>query len=337
MKLFQLILFLALNLMLLACGQPVQKVTAGTSLGAAILSSDPDTIEKLLLAHFQFSDTLDAEAKTNIQYDLKNLAHWSDTTRSSELSKLGAVLGLAEVNAGTLSQWLMDRVTYIYPITGNTFEIGVVKSSTKKVQLLHEPTPPLGAGIVANNLGPQIYTGYSDNKTKGFDSLVFKFDSGYQAFTSLRTGVMLINPADFHSALNTGTTETEGDRIYRSIFRLNALFHEARHSDGNAAANTLGLLHPVCVDNGKVPKEVVGLAACDAQSNGAYTVGARVIGGLMGLCDGKCSESQKTALQGQALMYLSVVNVDDTSANYANTNPEPMLPKFDVSAFQFSP
>lgn len=314
----------------LACGS--QAPTPNPNRTKIITEIPPEQtsaeIEASLLTHFQFDSSLSAEVKTTIQSDLKSLAAWSDSSRADALTDLGKAMGLESVSAQTLSEWLIDRATYFYPATGADVTVGIVKSSIKKIISLAVPGVPT-EGVVAANLGPQLYEAYRVNKANGADGLVMSFDGTNVNFLGLRTGVIFLSPSAF-----AGSTGTDSVKMANSIFRLSALFHEARHSDGNIAAGTHGMLHAACPENGTSPKEYAGLLACDESANGPYMVGAKFIAAVIGLCDSVCTDNEKQQLEAIRLDFISRVLVTDSDANYVDASAEADLTKVDSSSYQ---
>ena len=79
--------------------------------------------------------------------------------------------------------------------------------------------------------------------------------------------------------------------VFYDIFRAGVLFHEARHSDGHG--KTLGFMHAKC----PATHDLAGLNACDAATNGPYTIGSEMHKYLMYACGSSCSELTMKALQ----------------------------------------
>lgn len=314
--------------LLASCGQPEAKLQKKGNLTGGSSQLTPEQIEQNLLGHFQFDSTVSSDAKTVIQSDLKALAAWEDDSRPDAFEKLEGLAGLDAVSAETLSEWLMDRVTYFYPATGENFNIAVVKSSIKKIFPLAVPGAPAN-GIVAANMGPQVYEAYRVNKDSGADGILLTLNGKSVDFLGLRTGLVFLG-----SAFANPAGASEGLRTANSIFRLSALFHEARHSDGNVAADTLGMLHAACPGDGSVPVEYAGLLACDQMANGPYHIGAQFMEVLMGLCDSVCSDSEKAQLEAVRLDYISRILVPLDETHYVDAEAEPDLAKIDSSTFQ---
>jgi hypothetical protein len=89
--------------------------------------------------------------------------------------------------------------------------------------------------------------------------------------TSPRAGLIQLGDPDLFG-------ETSDISPAYSAFLLTVLFHEARHSDGNR--KTAGFLHAICPDG-----TYQGLAACDRNLNGPYSVEAALMKSFIANCD----------------------------------------------------
>ncbi|MBC7661242.1 MAG: hypothetical protein H7249_16220, partial [Chitinophagaceae bacterium] len=253
-------LALPLSLIVLtACGQESTSRPTSESLSDAATASsttkyastEAETSGLSLLDHTKFAGTVDAKTVAYIQYDLKNLANWSDTTRPVVLTKFGAMVGLSDVNAATLGQWFMDRMTYIYPDDGQAFEFKLIVPGEKKVY----PASFMGDGnhlVAGSNKGAEMFDYYQSVRRQGVEGVLLKFNGQLIPFLSPRTGVMQIGPTLFGTDDTLDETKSASHRIVKSIFRLGVLFHESRHSDGNAKAGTFGFAHVNCPSDGSV-------------------------------------------------------------------------------------
>ncbi len=180
---------------------------------------------------------------------------------------------------------------------------------------------------------------FLDQKTRGVEGLLVKYNDLYLPFLSPRTGVMQIGPSFFDStdSLDTEDVDGRGFRTIKSLYRISVLFHEARHSDGNQASGSLSFAHILCPSDGSVGSEYAGLPACDDEANGAYNVGAQILSGMQGVCDGICSTREVSVLESIQLDVLSRITVDDIDANYINPDPEPLRELIDTSAYEIIP
>ncbi|RYZ62221.1 MAG: hypothetical protein EOP09_19030 [Proteobacteria bacterium] len=281
---------------------------------------------------------MDAEIINFLRYDFGTLAAWNDTTRPSQLQKIAKLYELNEVNAATLGLWLRDRITYVFPDDGNPLDFAFIVPNEKRVYQLSIDTSS-AEGVAASNIGSGLYSLYLDQKTRGVDGLLVKFNETYLPFLSPRTGVMQIGPNFFDNtdSLDTLDDKARGFRTIKSLYRLSVLFHEARHSDGNKASRSLSFSHILCPSDGTVGPEYEGLPACDDEANGAYNVGGQIISGLQGVCDGVCSTREITILESIQLDVLSRITVDDVDANCSDSNPEPVGAAIDTATYEIIP
>lgn len=328
-------------------GSPPELPTPGIDSEANENNADPATVARedgapidtavlgMLMSHFKFTQRMDADIINFLRYDFGTLASWSETQRPEALSKLSSFFGLAEVNSQTLSQWLMERITYIYPDDNEPLRFAFIVPKEKRIYQLSVDTGA-GQGVAASNIGGGLYSIYLDQRSQGVDGLLMKFNDSYLPFLSPRTGVMQIGPNFFDKSdsLDTKDPSKRGFRTLKSIYRLSVLFHEARHSDGNAAGETLSFAHVTCPADGSVAEEYEGLPACDDKSNGAYAFGGKVLKALESVCDGVCSARELSVLESIQLDVISRLVVEDTEANYGDPNPEPALTPIDTTNFE---
>lgn len=149
-------------------------------------------------------------------------------------------------------------------------------------------TPPRGGAVklVMSNLGAGIYFfGKSSGAILGLAI------PGLNTVTvnSPRAGIFQIGEGHFLPLLRR-SGGTENNNYANSLLRLGTFFHEARHSDGNGAS--LGFMHAVCPEG----HDYAGYNACDANTNGPYTIGAIFLKSVITSCI-TCSEAEKEALR----------------------------------------
>lgn len=291
-----------------------------------------------LVSHFKFTSSVEPDIVNFIRYDLGTLSSWNDNTRPTALANLSKLYELPIVNADTLSQWLMERITYIYPDDGQTLKFALIVPREGRVYQLSVDTTS-GDGVAASNIGGGLYSLFLDQKPRGVEGLLLKFNQDYIPFLAPRTGVMQIGPNFFDNTDSLDTTDSQrrGFRTIKSLYRLSVLFHEARHSDGNQAAGTLSFAHLKCPSDGTVAPEYAGLPACDDKANGAYSIGGQILKTMEGVCDGICSARESSILESIHLDILSRLLVDDIDANYGNGSPEPALVPIDTQNYQIVP
>ncbi|RZA27122.1 MAG: hypothetical protein EOP10_01335 [Proteobacteria bacterium] len=296
------------------------------------------TVLTNMLNHFQVTSSMDAEILKFIRYDFGTLAGWTDTTRTQAFAQLANLYGITDVNSSTLSQWLMERITYIYPDDGKNLQFAFIVPAENRVYQASVKTAS-GEGVAASNVGGGLYSIYLDQHRSGVDGMLLNFNQTYVPFLSPRTGVMQIGPNFFDQtdSLDTSNIARRGFRTVKSLYRLSVLFHEARHSDGNLQAGTLSFAHLICPVSEKIADEYVGLPACDEKANGAYNIGAQILTAMEGICDSICSQRELSIIEAIHLDVLSRLLIDDTVANYGDPSPETSLRPIDTRTYQIVP
>ncbi len=281
---------------------------------------------------------MDAEILNFIKYDFGTLSAWTDTTRTQAFTNLANLYGITNVNALTLSQWLMDRITYIYPDDGKDLQFAFIVPTENRVYQVSVDTAA-GDGVAASNIGGGLYSIYLDQHRNGVDGMLLNFNQNYVPFLSPRTGVMQIGPSFFDQtdSLDTNDATRRGRRTVKSLYRLSVLFHEARHSDGNLQAGTLSFAHLNCPASESIAEEYIGLPACDDKANGAYNIGAQILTAMEGICDSICSPRELSVIEAIHLDVLSRLLIDDTPANYGDPSPEASLRPIDTRSYEIIP
>jgi hypothetical protein len=131
---------------------------------------------------------------------------------------------------------------------------------------------------------------------------------GTVPFKSPRAGLLEIGPGLF--------PDLQGHKVQNillDVYRASTLFHEARHSDGHG--KTLGFFHATCPSW----HDYAGKPACDASTNGPYTIGAMVMKNLAAQCTSQCTELTKRALQS---LYLDVAGRALSVRDLPHNSPE---------------
>jgi hypothetical protein len=313
---------------------PSIAIGATTETGSAV---DPDILTSML-THFKFTSSMDAEIINFLRYDFGTLSAWHDTSRGQAFSKLASLYEINDVNARSLSQWLMDRITYIYPDDGQSLRFAFVVPTERRIYEASAETSS-GEGVAASNVGGGLYSIYLGQRSKGVEGLLLKFNQNYVPFLSPRTGVMQIGPNFFDKSdsLDTSQTTRRGFRTVKSLYRLSVFFHEARHSDGNIRSGTLSFPHVICPSNGSVGEEYAGLPACDSKANGAYNIGAQILDSMQGVCDNVCSQRELSVIEAIRLDVLSRLLIEDKDTNFGDSRPETSLIPIDTGRYEIIP
>lgn len=152
------------------------------------------------------------------------------------------------------------------------------------------PAEESGPTIVMANMGAALYmVGRQNNVVVGFNML----GGGLVPITSPRVGLFQVGRGLFQPLSPKWAQEVIEDFVH-SMFRMDTLFHEARHTDGSAriAAKQLGFAHEICPPG----HEMAGFPACDRPSNGPYRVGSLIMKSAIEGCGPECSARDKEIL-----------------------------------------
>lgn len=216
-----------------------------------------------------------------------------DFKRVSEIKK---------VDGPNMYNWILNRVKHI---VGESYQLNsrnVV--SQKGHKFPNTPLPDLSARqsamVIMSNIGSAIYlSGKIEDVLYGL-----RLDEGVVLGKSTRIGVLQVGEGLFHKNLLVNKNSLSSAN---SISRLGTLFHEARHSDGNSEHT--GFIHDKCPSG----HAYAGLAACEASSNGSYSVGAYSERNLLKNCS-TCSIEDKTIINSMIADNLNriIINSDDS-------------------------
>jgi hypothetical protein len=203
-----------------------------------------------------------------------------------------------------LQNWLEERVNFIVPenfeLSGkasindalpvypenNIFPFGF---DTKPAAVIFNEFPIRVSAnqekgtTIMSNIGAGIYLqGKKYNKI--FDIVLDKKNP--TSIISPRTGLLKVGEGlaffDNYDVQN----------VLKNLFQISTLFHEARHSDGHGA--TLGFLHAMCPSG----HDYEGEPACDASTNGPYTIDVIVLKSLLEACGDSCSAKTRKYITG---------------------------------------
>jgi hypothetical protein len=236
-----------------------------------------------------------------------------DVQISNPDSKMLSIMGLGDASSYSLRNWLEARVQYILPQNFDLQKNFLVQegysypSSVQKKIKAKKVNDTAKAEVLMSNVGSVLYLYGKENdalvglKLQGF---------GAVAVTSPRVGIIQVGPGFFSGKVDSNKV------IARNIYRAGTLFHEARHSDGHGSS--LAFSHAICPSG----HDYEGLAACDRNANGPYTVGALIIKNLAKSCT-VCSTAHLQILQTIYLDNISRVIVSEQSrSSYWDDAPE---------------
>ena len=236
-----------------------------------------------------FSNSVPADQKEMFTNDLEELESFSFREKASR--KTLKILGIKSLSNEELLSWLDKRVSYItgenesnnlyllkdavkypnaskMPFIGGT---GALSQETSVKEKEKDKDKEKKVYIVMSNYGAAVYlTGKSSKALFGLSFLSDELPGqNFLRVESPRVGILKIGEGLSHilPVTEKGLDISRAKMIYRNAI----LFHEARHSDGNASS--LGFVHTAC------PKghELEGALACDRNLNGPYSVGAQIL------------------------------------------------------------
>lgn len=263
---------------------------------------------------------IDASQRQSLIADLNILKTRpvSKSTQHQSAFLLTEYMGITDLESQSLIDWLNTRITYVFGETSNP-EVQVIDVGRSEIwSLPSDFLEELGidTNTAAVNLGTALY-GFSQEISSTVKRPVYaRLNQPNVApinITSPRTGIMMIGPALFDPDFSPSYRETDTEA--NSYFRLSTIFHEARHSDGNAAANSMGFAHVLCPTDRDFPSQLEGKYACDHAANGAYGIGSFLLQILADQCQ-SCTNSERTRLQ---ILYL------DSRTRIIGNNDEPQI------------
>lgn len=219
---------------------------------------------------------------------------------SAELKRVMKIDG-DNLTSAVLNQWLRDRAHYVVSEKFNLEKnLKVLKESQLYPNSNDEPEIKLptknpGEGdskvkTIMSNIGSAVYfAGKSSSVRLGVE---IEGVSDAVDVRSPRVGIFQVGEGLFSPPKKLENFSQ--DSTILTISRLTTFFHEARHSDGHG--KSLGFFHVAC------PKghDYEGYAACDANENGPYTVGAVTTQIFLESCKANginCSPEEQTVIE----------------------------------------
>jgi hypothetical protein len=249
-----------------------------------------------LAERFQFASDVPANQVERIQGDLAHLETLEFKFQDSEAL---ATLDIPEMSGRSLGSWLSARVHYIlseafdpsdsvYVAISEDFHYENTDFPTLDQPATENVSTNKPKYMVAQNLSSAIY--YNG---KMYGQLLEAEIPGLGTIPvrSPRVGIMKIGEGLFQPLLERyGWSGKSIDTETARLIRLGALFHEARHSDGNG--KSLGFFHARCPEG----HDYAGRVVCDRSLNGAYAVGGLVERNLLKQCE-HCTVAEREAFR----------------------------------------
>ena len=251
----------------------------------------------------RFNSGVNAEEKCALNEAISLLYTLPLESQNPTAAEMQQMMKVPSVDPAQLQSWLEDRVQFAiesdfdldthmvkidsafhYPEPNkipDAFETEEKKSS-------QQTQSDENKDVIMLNMGSFYYgEGKVNKELLGVDL----GNLGLVPLVSPRVGLLKIGPGMFP---DVGSKKIQN--AFFDIFRAATLFHEARHSDGHG--KSMGFLHEKC----PVGHTYGGRYACDAATNGAYSIGALMQKNLMNSCK-DCSKSTMAALR---LLYLDI-------------------------------
>jgi hypothetical protein len=239
-------------------------------------------------AELKFANSVPANQKKLLAGDMFYMANQPYTPDAT----LAQLMGISSNDGLTILSWVDNRMSRIVSDDFN------LEKSVSVINPSYYPTPaetptlptvvktPGGSGssvkTIMSNLGGAVYLiGKMQHVMLGVS-----IDGNTIPVSSPRFGLFKVGEGLF--ATET-LIKSPPDSILSRYFRLSTLVHEARHSDGRG--ETLGFLHAVCPAGHRYE----GYAACDASSNGPYTIEAQFLKVASQSCK-ECQPGEKEML-----------------------------------------
>ncbi len=243
----------------------------------------------------RFSSGVSLVEKSIIDLDLNNLSQARLPVGNGfwemELS--------APVTTERLSLWLQERVQVVihsaHPLDASVIRkekqrFFVPRNSTIDLSVFQVPEVASGGALINSQVLMSQVSGpfYLESKRTNTLRSLFVQGLGWMEVFSPRVGIVRIG-ASFFEPLSMATKDSPKDSDLNAIHRLQTLFHEGRHSDGNGENTTFP--HQICPRG----HTYQGRRACDDSVNGGYRISAETAKLLSNDCR-NCSVAEKEAL-----------------------------------------
>jgi hypothetical protein len=293
-----------------------------------------------LRTHMVFDRRVSETARTALTRDLARVERFDLTTGTDNDALLKEILELPELSGGTLSTWLKARVRYMLNPDISLYRVGFVMAGSRSFQVtqLAGSSEDETRNVAAVMAGTALYS-YGKSMRSRFPQinyLIVEVNDSWVHLNTQRNGVMQLGPALFNPDFMPNPQQPAA--YANTAVRVDTLFHEARHADGNSVAGSLGFMHTLCPSGAGVAPEFVNQPACDDNANGPYTVGSRILKAYIQKCGDLCSARDKTILQSFYLDSVSrVVRRSGGQLPTLDATPEQGFERVDISTFSLIP
>lgn len=343
---------LLVSLQLVACGggsskkggstpQPTPTPTSPTTSKpgdpAFIDETQPAAVD--LQNHMVFDRFVSATAKDSLTRDFKRIERFDLTSGTENDTVLKDLMKVQDLSPGSMSTWLKDRVRYMLNPDLSKYRVGAIMAQTRSYEVTNLPGSDEEETrfMAAAMMGTALYQFGKDLKKDypEVNYLMLEVNNSWVHLNNQRNGVMQIGPALFNPDFMPNSAVPSA--YANTAVRVETLYHEARHADGNSEAGSLGFFHAACPAGAGVASEFVGKPACDTNANGPYTLGARILKAYIAKCGNLCSTKDKTVLEAFMLDSLSRVVKQSGQLPVLDATPEAGFEKVDISTFSLIP
>jgi hypothetical protein len=291
----------------------------------------------VLVNHMVLDRFVSATAKENLTRDFKRIERFDLTTNTANDTNLKNLLEVQDLSGATMSTWLKERVRYLLSPDLSKYRVGTLDTSARSLYVSR--LPGLDANetenMAAAMMGTRLYEIGKTMRTEdpNVEYLMIEVNNAWVHLNTQRNGVMQIGPALFDPKYMPNSANPSA--YANTAVRVETLFHEARHADGNEVSGSFGFYHAICPDSaGEFAKK----AACDDNANGPYTLGAQILKAYLSNCGDFCSAQDRSVLQAFMLDSLSrVVRRSNGSLPNLNASPEKGFARVDISNFSLIP
>ncbi len=247
----------------------------------------------------RFDASVPGDQRSFVESDLNRLASLQlGTATSSDLS----ALGMSDLSATSLTQWLQSRMAYIvgegfdyetnstrYPVSGGlrfTSYTGYGQET-----LFSALGQASNTQTVMMNLGAYLYL---DGKEKQSEYVLRLSNGKTVSVFSPRVNIVQIGEGLFEANAIPGVALGAKSN---SLLRTSTYFHEGRHSDGNGT--NAGFPHASCPSG-----DYADLYACENNSNGPYAIQTVFLRYAIPTCT-DCSYTEQAGLEISMADYAS--------------------------------
>lgn len=265
-------------------------MSRGTFFKTVAIAALMGTQAQAAAVSLSYGSTMPAEQIDRLNADVAAISTMKFVDASGEIQR---IMKLPDTSAASMEGWLAERAHFVvgesFEISANTI-VPVEPITTAIAQLSHSFNPldaaaaiapggtsaaaPRRARIIMSNIGTALYAMGKQNgfvlgvKLQGEEGVILR---------SPRVGLFQVGEGLFQTLHPSLPASALADPLHVA-FRMETLFHEARHDDGNKTS--LGFMHTIC----PAGHDYAGVPACDIPSNGPYRIGAMFLRSLIEGC-----------------------------------------------------